>query len=318
VQIIELQNGVAVSTNYFLWCGTELCEQRDLTGGTVIKRFLKGGEQISGSNYYFTKDHLGSVREMTDGSGTIQARYDYDPYGRRTKTFGSLDADFGFSGYFYHSVSGLSLTLFRAYDSNLGRWLSMDPLHENAGFNLYAYAENDPINNTDPLGLLCTNAVQVAKQVYDKASQVYDMASKAIDFENNRNGLISFFNNMQSNQIAADNAATNLDGQMSLWDPTRGYVDYANTVKAGLNYIAKPAYTVVPFVAAPFNAYDKYSAVNNMINKFRNSSTPNNNNNWHYDGPNSLAQFQMKEVKYHLEILPNGTQTRNCSFSVGN
>jgi hypothetical protein len=31
---------------------------------------------------YYSRDHLGSVREMTDSSGNIQARYDYDPHGR--------------------------------------------------------------------------------------------------------------------------------------------------------------------------------------------------------------------------------------------
>jgi len=152
VQIIESQNGAAVSTNKFVWIGTALAEQRDATGGTVVKRFFGQGEQISGTNYFFTTDHLGSVREMTDGSGTIQARYDYDPYGRQTKVSGILDADFGYAGMYYHAPSGLNLTLYRAYSSDLGRWLSRDPLAEMAGLNLYDYGDNDPINRTDPNG----------------------------------------------------------------------------------------------------------------------------------------------------------------------
>jgi RHS repeat-associated protein len=130
VQIIEKTNGVAYVTNKFVWCGQELCEQRDVTGGTVTKRFFGEGEQISGTNYYFTRDHLGSIREMVDATGTIQARYDYDPYGRRTKISGSLDADFAFTGDYCHTASGLYLTLFRAYDSDLGRWPNRDPLGE--------------------------------------------------------------------------------------------------------------------------------------------------------------------------------------------
>jgi YD repeat-containing protein len=35
VQIIEEVDGTPVSTNRFVWCGTELCEERDATGATV-------------------------------------------------------------------------------------------------------------------------------------------------------------------------------------------------------------------------------------------------------------------------------------------
>jgi len=152
-QIVEKQNGSVVSTKKFVWCGTELCEERDSAGSSVTKRFFGRGEQISGTNYFFTADHLGSVREMTDGSGAIRARYDYDPYGRRTKVSGDLDADFAFTGHYYHSVSGMYLTMYRAYDSETGRWISRDPIAEAGGLNVYAYVANDPVNSIDRDGL---------------------------------------------------------------------------------------------------------------------------------------------------------------------
>ncbi len=167
-QIIERTNGVAVSTNKFLWVGMELCEQRNNTGATVTKRFFDQGEQISGTNYYFTTDHLGSIREMTTAAGVIAARYDYDPYGRRTKISGSIDADFAFTGHYYHAPSGLHLAPYRAYDAETGRWISRDPIEEEGGVNLYAYVGNDPVNMVDPLGLA----------PWKKAIQVYEAAKK--------------------------------------------------------------------------------------------------------------------------------------------
>ena len=53
----------------------------------------------------------------------------------------------------YEAADGLSLTLYRAYSADLGRWLSRDPLAEAAGLNLYAYVANNPIKYVDPLGL---------------------------------------------------------------------------------------------------------------------------------------------------------------------
>jgi RHS repeat-associated protein len=154
---VEKQNGSVVSTKKFLWCGTGLSEERDSTGGTVTKRYFGQGEQISGTNYFFTADHLGSIREMTDSTGAIRARYDYDAYGRRTKASGDIEADFAFTGHYYHTVSGMYLTLFRAYDAETGRWISRDPIEEGGGLNLYNYVQNNPINAVDPLGLISSS-----------------------------------------------------------------------------------------------------------------------------------------------------------------
>ena len=100
----------------------------------------------------YTRDHLGSVREAVDAGGNLQARYDYDLYGQQTALTENIPASFGFSGHFAHRPSGLDLTLLRALDPRLGRWLSRDPVGEAAGLNLYAYVGNDPINAVDLFG----------------------------------------------------------------------------------------------------------------------------------------------------------------------
>ena len=98
----------------------------------ITKRYFPQGVLLqTGTNsgpYYYTRDHLGSIREMTDASGNLRGRYSYDPFGRQTKISGNVDADFAFAGMFWSPEVSLSLTRFRAYDPNLGRWLSRDPL----------------------------------------------------------------------------------------------------------------------------------------------------------------------------------------------
>jgi RHS repeat-associated protein len=162
VRIVEKTSGTVTTDRRFLWCGNAICEERDASGATVAKRFFGNGVQQGGSNYFYTHDHLGSLREVTDTAGSVRARYDYDPYGRRTKTAGDIDADFGFTGHFVHAASGLTLTLYRAYDSEAGRWLSSDPIGIAGGLNLYGYAGNNPINFIDPLGLWTWKCVALA------------------------------------------------------------------------------------------------------------------------------------------------------------
>jgi RHS repeat-associated protein len=156
VKIIEKTNGSVTSTKQLVWCpgDTQPCEERDASNN-VTKRFYAQGVRIGSTNYYYTRDHLGSIRELTNGSGTVQARYDYDPYGRRTRLTGTLDADFGFTGHYYHQPSGLHLALYRAYNADLGRWISRDPLKSaemREGVNLYAYVGNNPMMWSDPSG----------------------------------------------------------------------------------------------------------------------------------------------------------------------
>ncbi len=89
-----------------------------------------------------------------DTSGNIVTVYGYDPQGRTSKLFGNVAADLQYAGYYQHAASGLSLTNYRAYSSAVGRWLTRDPLNNRLDANSYRYAENDPIDLTDPLGLM--------------------------------------------------------------------------------------------------------------------------------------------------------------------
>ena len=150
-----VETGAASSNKQLIWDGSRIAEERD-AGNNVTKRFYSQGEQITGLSYFYARDHLGSVSEMLDSSQIIRARYAYDPYGVRSANLVSGDstaADFGFTGHYFHQSSGLHLTYYRAYQAQLGRWMSRDPIGELGGTNLYDYVVNDPVNSIDAIGL---------------------------------------------------------------------------------------------------------------------------------------------------------------------
>src|SRR5206468_5527786 len=64
VKIVEKDNGNVTSTKQFVWCpgGAQPCEERDASNN-VTKCYYAQGVQIGSTNYYYTRDHLGSIRE---------------------------------------------------------------------------------------------------------------------------------------------------------------------------------------------------------------------------------------------------------------
>ena len=126
VKIVETVSSSVTSTKQFVNSGNSVLEERDASS-TITKLFYSWGQTLSGSSYFYTKDHLGSVRDMTDSSGTVQAHYEYGMWGEPTQTVGTISADFGYAGYYVHGPSGLNLTTYRAYSPSLGRWINRDP-----------------------------------------------------------------------------------------------------------------------------------------------------------------------------------------------
>jgi RHS repeat-associated protein len=153
----EFINGIQQSSVAYLYGATGVLQERSADGSTVRKTFTGEGEMdyttATPTPRFYTRDHLGSVREVVDGIGALLARYDYTPYGVRSRITGTYESEKGYTGHDYHASSGTVLTRYRAYDPQTARWLSVDPLGESGGMNLYGYVGNNPVNAVDPLGL---------------------------------------------------------------------------------------------------------------------------------------------------------------------
>jgi RHS repeat-associated protein len=152
VRVVEKEGGTVQSDIRQIWCGAAICEERS-ADGSVIRPVPARGEQVGSVPHYFAGDHLGNVTDVTDASGTSLARYAFDPWGRRTSGGPADVTRIGFTGHRWQATGDLWLTLHRAYDPEVGRWLSQDPVGGDRVGNSYAYIGNRTLNRFDPLGL---------------------------------------------------------------------------------------------------------------------------------------------------------------------
>ena len=116
-------------------------------------------EQISATGtLYYLHDQIGSTRAITSNTGTVLATYSYTPYGQLAATTGSLPPGdtnpFGYTGAYTDTESGLQYLINRYYDPATAQFLTRDPLTALTNAP-YTYADDDPVNNSDPLGLFC-------------------------------------------------------------------------------------------------------------------------------------------------------------------
>jgi RHS repeat-associated protein len=105
-----------------------------------------------GSGAHYLTDNLQSTVALTDGSGTVQTEYMYDAFGTTTVTGASTSSTLAFAGR-ENDVAGLYYSRARYYDPKQQRFISEDPIGFRGGINVFAYANNNPMRFTDPLGL---------------------------------------------------------------------------------------------------------------------------------------------------------------------
>jgi len=112
---------------------------------------------------FYIQDHLGNTRVKydlicVDGEmeHRIQELHDYHPFGKTLRSY-SLDERerYLFTGKERDSKINYDYFGARYYDSDVGRFLSVDPLADhpqNIGWSPYNYTMNNPINRIDPDG----------------------------------------------------------------------------------------------------------------------------------------------------------------------
>ena len=157
----RIQKSVNAVVTKYIYDGEDVVAELD-GSDNVTTTYVHGpgmDEPISmtrnGRTYTYHRDALGSITHITDESGLVVQRYEYDSYGN---VVSALDPNFN-QPYAYTSRefdSDIGLYYYRAryYDPRIGRFISEDPIHFLGGINFYRYVGDNPASYTDPLGLL--------------------------------------------------------------------------------------------------------------------------------------------------------------------
>jgi len=105
--------------------------------------------------YFYQIDQLGTVREVTDDDGQLLWSGNYQAFGQcQVDNSARITNPLRFPGQYWDEETELHYNQFRYYDPQTGRYLTKDPISYLSGdFNLYRYGKNDPVNQSDVLGL---------------------------------------------------------------------------------------------------------------------------------------------------------------------
>jgi len=107
----------------------------------------------------FAYSEARGTRFSTDQNGTsFMQDVDYQPFGEATSTGAATIGTTNYTSEQWNggdALAALGITQLgaRLYDPTIGRFLSRDPMFDPGNLNAYAFAGNDPINNSDPSGM---------------------------------------------------------------------------------------------------------------------------------------------------------------------
>jgi RHS repeat-associated protein len=140
------------------------------SSGSLTERYLYGNTidslyaRFDGTNaaWYLT-DKLGSVRQLSQTSGTVLDTLTYDSYGNILSESSSSNGDrFKWTSREWDSEISLQFNRARYYNPADGRWENQAPEGVGGGeLNLYGYVFNRPVAVADPTGHPVTIAVDL-------------------------------------------------------------------------------------------------------------------------------------------------------------
>lgn len=140
----------------FRYDGDEIISEHDASGAVRSYVYGPGVDEPliaygPAGRQWTIADERGSIMAMTNDQGVAVAVNSYDAYGVPGS---NNQGRFQFTGQAWLPEAGLYHYKARAYSPTLGRFLQPDPIGYGGGLNMYSYVGGDPVNSTDPTGLI--------------------------------------------------------------------------------------------------------------------------------------------------------------------
>jgi len=150
------------TSTVYIFSGSKVIAEYDNGAGVASpsREYIYSGAELlatiaGGVSTYHHPDHL-SARVSTDSNGNTARTFGHFPFGELWYETGTA-SKWKFASYERDSESGNDYAMARAYVNRLGRFSSPDPLAGSLlnpqSLNRYSYAQADPIDLMDPLGL---------------------------------------------------------------------------------------------------------------------------------------------------------------------
>ncbi len=144
----------------YIYAGWKLIMEVD-TKGNVIRKYINLPQagpiacMVDGEEIYYLRDGSNNITAITDKNGRIIEEYKYTPFGQLINEISGIN-EVLFESKLYDRGTGLYYSLSRYYSPELGRFIQEDPEATLIDTNLYAFANNNPINFDDPYGTCLT------------------------------------------------------------------------------------------------------------------------------------------------------------------
>jgi RHS repeat-associated protein len=144
------------TTTGYLYDGENIIQEQ--TGAQTADRLTAGYDETlrradAGGSRTPLRDRMNSTMGLADSSGTLTTTYGYDPHGVPNPSGAGSGNNQQYTGREYDAETGLLYNRSRYYSPATGRFISQDPIGFAGGStNLYQYANNDPVNLSDPSG----------------------------------------------------------------------------------------------------------------------------------------------------------------------